>query len=80
MTAFGSPVRQGKFFAPVTQVSSKLHVDELLKTFSVQIRVVVQCLRAGQHVCDAGVEEIKFSGFDRFAFFGFGPSGQKKAD
>ena len=26
-----------------------------------QIRVAIQCLRAGQHVCDAGVEEIKIS-------------------
>ena len=37
MTVFGSPVSQGKFLAPVTQVSPQLHTDELFKAFSVKI-------------------------------------------
>jgi hypothetical protein len=31
-------------------------------------------------VRNAGVEEVKFPSFDRFALFGFGPSWQKKAN
>ena len=38
MTVFGSPVSQGEFLTPVTQVSPQLHTDELLKSFLANLK------------------------------------------
>ena len=64
MPVFRSPVIQGNFLSPVTQVSTQLHTDELFKTFTVKIGITVQCFSPGQHMGNARVKEMIFSRMD----------------